>query len=714
MQRKPSCFVSYSYEDIDRATLEYFAFLIREKSDDAYEILLDTELPYGNDFQEFMNRLNSEVNAVILMLTPSYKRKILERQGGVYEEYKRIMNRYHQVQEEKRNGKKSGEIEGYFTLFPVLFSGTYETSMPPDISSIKTLEMTGLRVTRDTSGDFQIPAYIARKYIPEILKIVSSLQVITALKSRSFDKLYSEYFKRLFLELKADWDNPRDIHHQYRESLFVKTFAYNKVDSQAVYFLIGRKGSGKTTITDAMAQRNRKRYLGHVPIIADQFNLEIPYYLFDSERIRADTRSTFPREKCFMFAWEAFLFLCCVKVLVEAAKDRQLTDYQIEFVEPLKEFLRRVQGKDAGSGMQIVPLFIYCFSSLTRYLEECITNARDEEEFFFSDLQSAFRRDRFLHFVLPENVVESLLTIFSTLRRKFLVTLDGFDSAFDLFRRQSLYVKKDLEKKAQFEHDWLRSFLQLVLRIKQGGRRGGSLADRMEFCVTVPQDRFFEVVESERDSYQYHNRFSELKWSGIELAILLRKRLEELLQVSTDKNSRPEERLEHLMRAHFRHVPFNIEFDFNGHHYSMPLFMYVLRHTFWRPRDALLYYAQIIAVAESIRKKGDRLSAAVIRHTIKDVTKSVIKSEFINEFESTVVNIKEIVVAFQGATQLLTCDEIGLRVEEIDFGFATGQKSGVDLEAKIDFLYRIGFLGVVADESLRNRLNLKRSTRLLF
>lgn len=350
---------------------------------------------------------------------------------------------------------------------------------------------------------------------------------------------------------------------------------------------------------------------------------------------------------------------------------------------------------------------------MMRFLEKCIENSRAEEEFFFSDLQAQFQRNTFLEFIFSPEVMDSLFRIFETLRKKLLITFDGFDSMFDTFRRNSLFKVSELESKAKFELDLLRSFVQIVLRIKRLGKTYGSMSDRIEFCVTVPQDRFLEVIETERDSYQYQNRFCELKWSGIELAIALRKRLEELVQTSTDRRKRPEERLEAVMRESFRNIPLNITFDFNGHQYTMPLFMYVLRHTFWRPRDILLYYAQIITVAETIRHKGEQVSSEIIQHIIKDVTKTIINSEFINEFESTIVNIKEIIMAFKGAKELIDYDEVGNRVNGIDFKFAIGV-GNVHLDSKIALLYRMGFLGMLANDKLCSQLNLKNPHAFYF
>jgi len=129
---KPICFISYSHEDIDRDTLDYLKFLLNRHSDNEFRILLDEDLPYGSDINKFMHLLDKEVDTVIILLTPSYKQKVINRSGGVYTEYKTIMNRHEQAEKQKRSGTKSSEIEGYFALFPVLFSGTAFSAVPDD------------------------------------------------------------------------------------------------------------------------------------------------------------------------------------------------------------------------------------------------------------------------------------------------------------------------------------------------------------------------------------------------------------------------------------------------------------------------------------------------------------------------------------------------------------------------------------------------------
>jgi hypothetical protein len=229
----------------------------------------------------------------------------------------------------------------------------------------------------------------------------------------------------------------------------------------------------------------------------------------------------------------------------------------------------------------------------------------------------------------------------------------------------------------------------------------------MEFCITVPKDRFLELLRTERDSYRYTHRYCSLHWSGVELALLLRKRLEELSQYTTSKhNKQVEDRLAEVLRESFPHIPADVNVKFNEKSYQMPLFMYVLRHTFWRPRDILLYYAKIISAAESMRRRGIKISVEAIRRAVQDTTYEVIKSEFINELGTTVLNIKEIIEAFYGCPQIMSCEKVEEILSSIDFKYAYSENTTIDVAEKVEFLYQVGFLGLIPNTEMNQRLKM--------
>jgi len=93
-----------------------------------------------------------------------------------------------------------------------------------------------------------------------------------------------------------------------------------------------------------------------------------------------------------------------------------------------------------------------------------------------------------------------------------------------------------------------------------------------------------EIMSNERDAYRYIGKYHDIKWSGIELAIMLRKRLEVIIGESTNKDDRPPARLDWILRQ-FPCIPQRSLVSVGGKEYEMSVFIDVLRHSFWRPRE---------------------------------------------------------------------------------------------------------------------------------
>lgn len=704
-EQKYTCFVSYCHSDIDREVLHYLRFMLEENSRQKYDFLLDEDLPPGANLDEFMALLD-KVDAVIILLTPEYKNKVKDRKGGAYTEYTRIVNRYFSHLQQRKRGVKSSKVTGYFELIPILISGDNSNAVPEELLNVKYSNLVGIRVSKNQKGKYIITDFIRQNYLPKINGITETLNAISSIKSESFEELYKRYFPSLFVDLKA---NPRSVNQGFINRLFVKTYSFSKVANQNVLFIIGRKGSGKSTIAELVELLNKEKYKGRVTIIADNFNLGSIFELFDNQGIRSDTKAAVKRSDCFQYAWEAFFIICCIEIIVNLYKKEKLNKYQKSHSHSLNDYLKVLQGPWAQSDDQtkMNAYFYHAFSSAISFVDDCISKARPEPQYFYSDIQGLFELNHFLEKIFGEKVLSDLRDIVNTCRKRFLITLDGFDTFFDEFRRDSLTIKEELEIKAKFEVDWLRSLLQLVLKIRSNTDPANKLYDLIDFCITVPKDRFYEVRTTERDSYRYHKRYESVDWSGIELAILLRKRLEELCQCTTDKKLKPNERLEYILKQYFPNLPQEISLTLNGRNYSMPLFMYILRHTCWRPREILLYYATILAAAEDLRKKkGRKISTEAVRRIIKETTLDIIESEFINEFES-MVNIRDIINGFYTCKQFLTHNTISDILAKLDFRFAIGEAGNISTSQKIIFLYEIGFIGILVTPELQDMWHIK-------
>lgn len=154
-------------------------------------------------------------------------------------------------------------------------------------------------------------------------------------------------------------------------------------------------------------------------------------------------------------------------------------------------------------------------------------------------------------------------------------------------------------------------------------------------------------------------------------------------------------------------LPATLQFEYNGRHYRLDLFLYVLRHTFWRPREVLVYYAALLALAMDIRRWESTVPVEAVRQCIKATTTKVIESEFIAEFRSTVVNIEDVILAFRKRKPLINYSELSEILRALTFRLASGPLGTEGTFEKARFLYDIGFLGIRADKRIMDLVGLK-------
>lgn len=272
---KPTIYISYSHEDVDRDSLDAFVNWLGELSNNELDALYDDDLNPGRDLREFMKKLY-EVDATMIIMTPSYKRKILNRiKGGVYTEYKYIYGRYSEIEKKKKEGLQYDD----FALIPILFSGTPESSVLDEFSNLKYTDFRNFRALRDKKDELIVPDSIKTLLKPEMKKILAEIMTVNSHNSPLYKEHYDELFKFLLTDTKAEWQTT-SANIQIIKEVFVETYPYKKVETQSGYFLIGRKGSGKSTVAMFMANQDITKYKGVIPIIANDFNLEVLYGFF--------------------------------------------------------------------------------------------------------------------------------------------------------------------------------------------------------------------------------------------------------------------------------------------------------------------------------------------------------------------------------------------------------------------------------------------------
>jgi len=609
------CYVSYSYDDLDRDSLDALLKELKKIVGKNLELIYDFDKKgVGWDINRFMELLNT-VEVVLIILTPSYKEKVINRKDcGVYKEYKCIYRRYSELSEKKLNFESYSE----FSIIPVLFSGTKKNSIPEDIINLSFKDFVGFRAFRNKGEKLIIPESCKTKYKKDLNDIVTELKIAKTFKSKEYkktkDKLFDELFLDLREELKAGINYLNFNEIKKRSDIFVKTNVYRKIEAQSGYFIIGRKGSGKSTIITFVENKKNSRYKGIISIEANKFNLESLFAYTTVGSLKSDINNIFKKTTVFSNIWELYFRLCTMILFVSLKEKDDLNKFQLERIGSIENFIKINFIKDGlenysydGIFEVLLPvIFDYCLGKNNEFLEGCINSARNEISLLFSDIHRKATFDNFFKFSVGEKIANDFEEIVSHSRRKILITLDGFDTAFYDYRFTSISKFNDKnmsDERTKLEIEWLRSLIQFIMKIKKDIRKECNFYKLLDFCITIPKDRFSEIENLDRDIDAYYQRYYEINWSGIELAILLRKRLEVYSGKKTVKELNPEKRLDIIMQESFPNIPKEVEVIFDSKKYSIPIFLYVLRYTFLEAKGYIIALCKYICISKKFSRK---------------------------------------------------------------------------------------------------------------
>ena len=717
--KKARCFISYCSSDAKpddvSAIVRYLDQMARSKEYNI-EFLFDKDLSVGNDLNEFMQEIIT-VDSIIVICTPDYKKKYMNLkeeyvESGVYKECQLMKERI-----SKRNKILEESIEEFddndFRIFPLVLSieGKYSENSVPDFLTSLVREKINQIQFETSKGKRIITQQSKQLYNNIFLDCIISTCVIYSKKSEYLIMDMHEKLQKLIYNQKAEYAPTLD------KRLFVNTFYFEQIKSQESYILVGRKGSGKTTTKLYFHSSNKEKYKGVIELRIDAFNLnEIYNYLFHApydgnKNLKNDIEEIYTYEKVIEYIWIVYIVLysmyvvaCeykksnCILSPTQKKKFKKAVDYVNAVLEIIDSRSRWENGDTIST-----TIYNYAMANTYNFFNDVIQGSRNDERFFASDIQAQLNHENLLKKVIGRDVIDKFYKGLDECQKRILFTLDGFDVASDMFRKNSLSNSpSEQQQKALFEIKWMSSLMELVQDIK--GKANNSLYKLLDICFLLPKDLFMEILEHNRDKYKYGSRFCEISWTGMELAIMVRKRLEVLnnypLSSKEKKQKLPEEIFSQILEKKYKAIPTKVTVKTEGgREYTVDLFLYMLRYTFWRPRELLLSLSLILNIFYGHSKSGLPINQETIKATIKAASITIINSEFYNEFGTIWKEIKENILQFTGGTLLLNEKEIKTIIMSNKFHIKLSTED-TEIQAyrdKIKFLYEIGFLGIFVD-----------------
>lgn len=259
-----------------------------------------------------------------------------------------------------------------------------------------------------------------------------------------------------------------------------------------------------------------------------------------------------------------------------------------------------------------------------------------------------------------------------------LIMLDKFDVIIDLFKHG--------EKDRFYYHQTIAASL---IELAYNDEDPEDMHEfefpnrKMQLKIFFPEDLF--LLLNMRDMQKYNTRIMQLKWSRDDLYDLTSRRILHFLKKNGMKNLDKGETFQKVFPKKIRNTTFNADED---------VFDYIIRHTFFRPRDILQLCSEIFS--EFIRKQKitnqeEFINALPVdEQSIKDGVKagsSDIAKYLLIEFETS--DLEKALNAIRKKSHVV---EYSVLYSSLNKVFDYERK---DIKDIINTLYKIGCIGVI-------------------
>jgi hypothetical protein len=546
---KQKCYFAYCWDDPDNVMdlMLYLKKKIENRSNRIVQVIIDKkEFHVSENFKENEKKIFKS-DSVVVFFSPSYKKIIDERKEnrGVHREYEYILSAW-----------KNNDI----AVIPIVVEGEVETAITRDFRDYIAADFSkAIPMIEGKRGKKLNP-----EYKTEMTNLISSIIYETAVAHRRKDYQFSnrmEAYKVLFCNTDSKDKLPRGC--MYRSE------AYNNIMSEeGTSFLVGRKGSGKTTFFEVLEKYDSSEFDKHFkvlrPISVEDIREEHLYSVID--KLSLDYK-IFGQGRIIELFWEIYLNLCAIYIVCVEEENHKIRDDRRPTFHKMANKLRKIlHVSKLDSGDVKKAIFTESVVIWENFMNTDILDYATEKAFLAS-MDANFNVDNVLKQLFGEKNYCQLLKAIEQCDKKILIALDKFDTISDDFRRK---VKDDLRsgipelmadarKRSEFDKLLYRSLVMTVEKLRS---MDFGIMENATFCIIIPQDRVDQIKMVDRDFAK--KNFMSLSWDAIELLGVILLRLKVLYGIDICLQGDIVDTFKDVMSKYMPTIPSEIMIDVGG------------------------------------------------------------------------------------------------------------------------------------------------------
>lgn len=684
---REKCYFSYCSDECDENLMEYLRKEIENKSNGKVQVIYDKkDFHNAENFKENEKKILGS-DSVVIFFSPSYKQIIDNSQveRGTHREYNLILPLY-----------ESKEL----AVIPVLSHGSVITAV--------TKEFKDHTVTNFANN---APIIIGKRkqkkanpiYKTELNNLISDIIYETSVAHRRKDYKFSnteEAYQVLFCNT--------DSKNKLPKQCMYKSEAYKNIMSEeGTSFLVGRKGSGKTTFFEVLEKYNAeefdKRFKVLRPISVEDIREDSLYSIYDNFY---KDHKIFGQSKIIELFWEIYIYLCAIYIVCVEEENHRIRDDRKTTFHIIGNILKRmfcVSRLDCDDVKRAI--FTESVALWDEFINSGILDFATEEAFLAS-MDANFNVHNVLNKLFTKTKYNALAKAIDKCDKKILISLDKFDTISEDFRRDtkrnllSKVEKIKLAGENQQEFDRL-LYRALIITVEKLKSTHIGIMEKVSFCIIIPQDRIDQIRIIDRDFTK--RNFINLSWDGIELLNVILLRLSVLFGFDIKPDNDLIDLFENVIHYYMPTIPTNIEIDTETGKKHIGLFQYILRISFWRPRDIIKYMAVLYDANEKNMLRHNNIDIDTLKNHLNIVTEDIIENEFFSEYDKIFFNISDLMQHFEGNNVILTINDLTNIIKDFQFQgiiFTDGNP----ITNKIRLLYELGIIGLKFKQSEVKRM----------
>ena len=577
MRKKATCIFCYSWDNENLfPILSFFKETIEQRSKNTVEVILDKiSYKYNENLDNTLLKMR-DYDLIVPFFTPEFKSVLLSE-----EQCHRVITKEYKIIEELFN-------EDNDSIFPVIFCGNVSTSLPKIFKNQICPIVSDMKLTFNKQGKIVVPVDTQFLFDKFIRELIGKARVNFTKHSAEY-KTEKEALEKLFY-----------LNNTTRlpGSCLIKVDAYDSIIKQMCLFVVGSKGSGKSTFLKNLCNIDPESYNAEykklAPICADNLNLDHIYKVVS--KYNAD-KIEIPLKDIISLFWEVLFVLHSIYVVgVEEEEDKiddkERADKFRNVANKLKELLslKTASGEFLSFKRNGVLrlLSVTAIDLIDDYFPVALKNANPDN--LIASVIGNLTVTNILSNKFGVELLDNFIANLDKCSKKIIISIDGFDKESETFRRITQSLDKDsieYQNRFTFEITFYSQLLEVVCDYKFETYYDvlqNVMQECLAFCIVLPKDRYDQIVKLDRDSAK--KRFCSLDWDEYDLIKLVTCRLEYLIRKNNGGGFNfPEfdslkDRFDFALKTYCPNIPSDVYINIKGNKFSFDLFNYILRLSF--------------------------------------------------------------------------------------------------------------------------------------